>query len=518
MPEADPKPSPHLCITVEFLTGRYHGRDERGRVSWPPSPLRLYQALASSAAGASPTRSVDPETGAALRWLAAQPPPAIEAPADPPVTRARTSYVPDNIDDAVGRAWSRGKDATLPKKRSEKRVQAIDLDGAPRVRFMWAADAEAHRHLPRLRDAARGLTHLGAGVDAVAGDAAVEPADTLHPLHTPGHPRGTGFWRPADSGATSLRLPAADTLDELVARHGQFLNRLHQDVFRPVDPLLSPMHQPYLHDLAAPERPFRGFELRRLDGTSARFDPRKLMHVAGMTRHLALQNTRNDPPAGAPEDWAGHFVRGAPPAPEAADAHPPFDHLSYLPLPTLGHRHADPGIRRVLLSAPAGADDWLSHVAQRIAGHQLESDADAAARYKPEDLPLLVPLDPRADPVVRRYTRPAAAWASVTPVVLPGRIDGSGRKAERLVMKSLARQGIHAACDIEISTVSAFPKLPPARGRGRSPFLPKHLQRFHCAHVVLRFHASEAPRLRGPLALGAGRHHGFGLMAGIEDR
>lgn len=35
-------PSDALCISVTFLTGRYHGEE------WPPSPARLYQALVAA--------------------------------------------------------------------------------------------------------------------------------------------------------------------------------------------------------------------------------------------------------------------------------------------------------------------------------------------------------------------------------------------------------------------------------------------------------------------------------------
>lgn len=31
-----------LCISVTFLTGRYHGEE------WPPSPARLFQALVAA--------------------------------------------------------------------------------------------------------------------------------------------------------------------------------------------------------------------------------------------------------------------------------------------------------------------------------------------------------------------------------------------------------------------------------------------------------------------------------------
>ena len=37
--------SDYLCITVRFLQPYSHGRGDGGEPEWPPSPLRLFQAL-----------------------------------------------------------------------------------------------------------------------------------------------------------------------------------------------------------------------------------------------------------------------------------------------------------------------------------------------------------------------------------------------------------------------------------------------------------------------------------------
>ena len=64
----------HLCISVHFLGGEFHGRGDHGEPEWPPSPLRLFQALV--AAGAR----LDEGTGQeALQWLERQPAPSIVA-------------------------------------------------------------------------------------------------------------------------------------------------------------------------------------------------------------------------------------------------------------------------------------------------------------------------------------------------------------------------------------------------------------------------------------------------------
>ena len=40
----------HLCLSVTFLDGEFHGRRDGGESEWPPSPLRLFQALVATAA------------------------------------------------------------------------------------------------------------------------------------------------------------------------------------------------------------------------------------------------------------------------------------------------------------------------------------------------------------------------------------------------------------------------------------------------------------------------------------
>ncbi len=118
------------------------------------------------------------------------------------------------------------------------------------------------------------------------------------------------------------------------------------------------------------------------------------------------------------------------------------------------------------------------------------------------------------DPVVRTYTRTAAAWASATPVLLPGydkRMDHRGDhtkrldRAEALVRKALGHAGVDQHCAIALSRV---------------PYIlgTDHAHRYHpraklahypAWHVRLTF---DQP-CTGPLSLGAGRHAGSSVMA-----
>jgi CRISPR-associated protein Csb2 len=84
--------NPQLCITVRFLSGRYHGEE------WPPSPARLVQALVAGAN--TGCRVLDRQSShTALRWLERLSPPDIIV---PEAVRGfgYKSYAPNNDSDA----------------------------------------------------------------------------------------------------------------------------------------------------------------------------------------------------------------------------------------------------------------------------------------------------------------------------------------------------------------------------------------------------------------------------------
>ncbi|HEV3440895.1 MAG TPA: type I-U CRISPR-associated protein Csb2, partial [Gemmata sp.] len=66
-----------LCITVRFLDPmpQFHGRADGGEPEWPPSPLRLFQALVDAAASRWRDLRFDDYAKPFLRWLEKQAPP-----------------------------------------------------------------------------------------------------------------------------------------------------------------------------------------------------------------------------------------------------------------------------------------------------------------------------------------------------------------------------------------------------------------------------------------------------------
>jgi CRISPR-associated protein Csb2 len=170
----------YLCLSVTFLDPAFHGRRDGGDPEWPPSPLRLFQALVAAAAARWGERERLGYAVPALRWLERQPPPLIVAPATAPGAAYRLS-VPNNAMDIVGRAWSRGNtsgtgDTNPATHRAMKTVRPTRLprdESFPAVHFLWDLSGEAATELGSHREtlfaAARSLVALGWGVDLVAG-------------------------------------------------------------------------------------------------------------------------------------------------------------------------------------------------------------------------------------------------------------------------------------------------------------------------------------------------------------
>lgn len=119
---------PHyLTLSVTFLDPTYHGRRTGGEPEWPPSPLRLFQALVAAAAARWGEHQRLDTPVAAFEWLESLPAPAIVAPPSDAGSPYRLS-VPNNAMDLVARAWQRGNysnqgDASPATHRAMKTVR-----------------------------------------------------------------------------------------------------------------------------------------------------------------------------------------------------------------------------------------------------------------------------------------------------------------------------------------------------------------------------------------------------------
>lgn len=472
-------PSPSLRITFRFLQLESHGRGEDGRPEWPPSPLRMFQALVAASLG----RWVESDRRAAaeraLHWLEGRPAPTIVAGGHRPMASHRT-YVPDNVGDKVAGSWSRGNDADIAEYRTEKDIHAVAL-ASEAVHYFYEVEAGVDDHADTLREAARSVTHLGWGIDMVVGDAQL----------VDGGPRATGeevVYVPgvADRGR-AWRTPVEGTLDDLSRRHREFLDRLSGDILRPVAPLRRFTWTGYRRASEGSARPFIAFRIVDHQGRVLAFDgARRGPDVCAWLRHATSTVAK-----GWPFGPTDILVHGHVPASSEKTRR-----LSYLALPTLTPRRVD-SIRRVLVAGTVECRDEIDWLEQRLAGQELVW-ADRVVGF----------LEPLAqeDAVLEAYVGVAHTWSTVTPVVCPGYDDRSPAKTQRLLEKAFAQAGIpsEAIAAIEWSGVGYRAGVTLA-SRYRVPDKVKG----PAYHVRVTFHQP----FRGPLAIGSGRHRGVGLFA-----
>lgn len=489
----------HLLITVHWLDDRYHGLlDRDGPPEWPPSPYRLFQALV---AGVARRGELETEPGEALDWLQSLKPPMIIAPRSRP-GQVVTRFVPNNDGDKKPDRQDR-----LTGKTSRPTLM---LD-PPDIHYLWKIDHEQVSQAKGACKIARYLTCLGWGIDMAYADGRVI-YEELSDKDGIANLRGVR-WYPRkyvlrDDGL--LRVPIVDSLRDLMDAHQSALNRIEHG--KPLNTVKKPKVFDqifYESNERLLQRPYVVFELHQDDGSRFAYPQDKLIHIAGMVRHLAIEAMKKALPDGLSDDWVEAYVAG-----HAKGEEVNHRQFSYLPLPSIGNQHADQKVRRVMISAPPGDDRWLHHLARRLDGRKLKPTAQTKLEYPPT----LVRV--HQDKVAHFYVQSANVWASVTPVILPGHDDHKHDKTRKLIEKALEQSGIEQQCEFEWSAISHFRMSFSAHkhrrdGRHIGYVRPSHLLSQTAVHLRLYF--KDGLKVPGPLAIGAGRHCGFGLFAGIDD-
>lgn len=162
-------------------------------------------------------------------------------------------------------------------------------------------------------------------------------------------------------------------------------------------------------------------------------------------------------------------------------------------------------IRRLLIAEPFGGDGSHADWAQFRLRHTTLQDEDGAERG------LLLDLWRRSSQrLVDRYVKESQIWQTVTPVILPGFDDGKHAKAEKLLFTAIKQAGLPVGAVKEL-TMRKAPFWPGSQ-HPRNYFLPQYLRGLPGWHVHLVFNEP----VPGPLAIGAGRHIGLGLLAREE--
>ena len=491
----------HLCISVTLLDPLFHGKGDRDEPEWPPSPMRLFQALiAGSRAGC---RNGDwSETKAeAYRWLERSDPPVIIAPASQHAS-SYTLFVPRNDAD---KKFER-QDRLNPKIVSPYRIKTTTCVRQPdqQLHYLWAIPEtewpKARRHVEVLCQEARYLTVLGWGIDQAVAHGLILTDAQVQSLSG----QQWCAWNAPFAGRPQLRVPNRGTLDDLDRAYKAFINRLSMEqpprareprVFRSAV---------YLPASMLPPRPYAVFELP--DGIA--FRQEQTIAVAAILRSTVCDDkryrNRQDFQEQFPDDDPEVYLAGH--AGNSTTTTPP--RFSYLPLPTIGHEHADGMIRRVLIAEPFGGAGLHAKWAQQRLRGQILRDHNGNERGALDEL-----RRSTSKKMLGRYggwPEGAKQWASITPVVLPGFDDGKIDKRNALALRAIRHAGLPVEA-VESLVLREAPYWPgshhPQRYRR-----PDYLKHYPAWHFYVRFREP----LFGPIAIGAGRHCGLGLFAAVE--
>jgi CRISPR-associated protein Csb2 len=490
----------NLLLSVRLLDNRYHGLTDNGnRPEWPPSPFRLFQALV---AGNARGTSLPSDLVKALQWLESLDPPEIIAPRveDGQVV---LTYVLNNTD---GRS------------RTPKTIRPSLLDGDRLIQYVWRFDPEMQHSIPHAGVIARSTRHiraLGWGIDMAIGNGEIVDA-------VPPNMESRIRFVPAEESAAvgiDLRSPRPGSLASLQECYSQFLRRFESNESTQLESG-GPIYQLCSYT-AGESRPHAVFKLVDENDDAYRYPHAKLIHIAGMVRHLAIEAMVHNPPPWVEDaaEWVNRVVRGKRDE-SASDEHKQF---SYVPLPSIGYAHTDAMIRNVMVVAPLGMERELDYLADRLDGQVLKPESDAESRQT-DSAPLLsqrVELQkftpPRGKFIDACYLGTAPVWHTVTPVILPGHNDKKADKTVQLIQAALKQSGIETPCEFIWQAMPFLKNCFSAHkydrnGRHTGYHRPVYLKDLTAVHLRLQF---EHPVV-GPLVIGAGRHCGLGIFAVCE--
>jgi len=559
-----------LAIEVELLTGRYAAtaHNDRGRAEWPPHPARFFSALVAALHDHDPVDQAERE---ALLWLERQDAPSLRVDPEPMVGRRQVQdvYVPVNDitlggDIAIREAERKLQDATTP---TERRKAEAALDAARR-------DAVAVHPRPSDKDFATATALMPAPFVGFGGkkEGRVQRQQgrtrqvRTFPVVLPETATFSFLWPGADPS------PYRDALTRLCARvtrlgHSSSLVRC-TIVGHDLVPTLVPSDEGVLvlrvvgpGQLERLDRAFglptdpedaghRGVQSRVLPARPQRYGPASKMarhsplpaSAFSSTDWVLLERVGGSRPLASRATDLARALRGAlielhgaqdlPPTLSGHGESGPTEapHVAFVPLPFVGHEHADGAIMGCALVLPRSVASGDRELLLRLLARWEKERADprgnlvlAGGTLAPfvvrrVDVSAKTALDPM------RWCRASARFVTATPIALdrnPGKLrsnrDGTAHKAAVEAQRSIGEAcqrvvGVRPS-SVEVSLAPLLPGAQHVRDFLPWPGRPGRTPRVR-VHADIRF---DAP-VEGPLLLGAGRFFGLGLCLPVEDR
>lgn len=501
-----------LVIRVRFHDGCYHGAGD-----WPPSPARLFQALVA-AAGLSGQIS---HLRGSLRWLEGlQERPVIGAPFAKRGQRVMF-FMPNNDLDTVQADPRRAAEIRTAKKFFHPWL----FDAAVPLLYIWQGVIESDDgHAQEILGLADRLYQLGRGIDmAWAWGEMLDPADVEGLLASyPGR-----IYRPSRGrGGATLPSPRPGSLGSIEKRHEAQRQRFEfASAGRKLEVTFRQAPQPSFGRVAYDSPPSRHlYELRTSSSDSdlASWPLPRVSKLVVCLRDGAVERLR----AGMPdrETEIDRVLVGR--RPNGENDGPTSERVRIVPLPSIGHPHADRAIRRILVEVPSSCPLRPDDVAWAFSGLE-PIDVETGEVYPGA----LTPTE--SSPMLRHYgvgeKVEARTWRTVTPAALPNaagrrQIDSARKAAEakgglerameqRRAAGSVIQALRHAEVRTPVETIRVQREPFEAKGERVEAFSPgTRFPQTRLWHVEMCF----SELVSGPLVIGDGRFLGLGVMAPIR--
>ena len=500
-----------LLLSVRFHDGRYHGERGRGIGEWPPAPARLFQALV---AGAARGDELTDEDKAALEWLETLDAPVIAAPAARPV-QSFSNFVPNNDLDKFG-----GDARKINKIRTPKTIRPHIFDSRIPLLFVWTfkGGTPDEGYARTVCDIVERLYQLGRGVDMAWAWADLLDASEIE-VRLARH--GGIVHRPSKSGTgKALLCPRKGSLASLKERYDANRTRFtYVKQGKKVQQLFSQPPKPRFAKVAydTPSHRFL-FEMRTAtpDESFAPWPSERVTELVLKVRDKAASRLKEALPQEPEKKEAGTIdsVLVGRNATEADKA----TRVRILPLPSIGHNHADRAVRRVLVDVPPNCPLRADDIAWAFSGLPETNPATGEILWN------LVRAGERG--MLGHYgisdneRQGFRVWRTITPVALPVLRTGGGSpgakrvageaKAARAVMQALRHVGVTTP----VASIRVQREPFDRNGARAEEFaMPERFVARNLHHVEISF----GQAVHGPLVIGNGRYLGLGLMAPKKD-
>ncbi len=490
-----------LLLSIHFLDGRYHGAG-----GWPPAPARLFQALVAGAAKGTKLSDVDKS---AFEWLETLSAPVIAAPAARE-GQAFKNYVPNNDLD-----WVEGDPRRISEIRTPKNIRPHIFDTKIPLLFIWTFNdkGSVEDNARTVCQIAERLYQLGRSVDMAW--AWAELLDTGEVEARLTHYSGV-VHRPNEGGSgKALLCPKKGSLASLKERYDANGTRFtYVKKGGKVQQLFSQSPKPRFAKIAYDTPPHRFlFEIRMAtsDEPFVLWPSTKAVELVVALRDKVAGRLKEALPGETGKIDRVLIGRDATEADKAA-------RIRILPLPSIGHEHADHSVRRVLIEIPPNCSLRVDDVAWAFSGIE---EIDPETR---EILWNLVRTEERG--MLDHYgagdskQQDFRVWRTITPVALPvarmvRRATGTKRATGEVKMVHAVRQALrHAGVAAQVESIRVQREPFDHNGTRVEEFaMPERFVARGLHHVEIAF----TQAVCGPLVIGNGRYLGLGLMAPRKD-